>query len=392
MTRGHSTGKRQDEQPAPQNALRRTAAPSPAVRDLLSLQSAAGNAAVQRRVRQERSWYDQGAESAEEFAAGFAPEAPVTGSSVAEVLSSPGRPLPHRKRTEMEARLGADFRRVRIHTDAVAQRSAKEMRARAWTSGEDIVLTPDGSDDHTLAHELTHVIQQRKGPVAGTDRGDGTRVSDPSDRFEREAEANAHRVMSAPVPEVQRAPAACGHDHAHDDGTPVQRVSHYQTGPTELPSDDDNYDSQEDNFDTRYLNSLPRPTSESTVAGKVAQGSSDKVTLWRGEFPDKAQTMVSNRSAGGAAQDKDAAAPTEEQAQYQAQSGRYLPEFTTSKDYGAQYSRNSVLVVVKIKAKYLTKCSESENGWAALPSAPVDVVAVVDRTRGQAIGHRANAS
>ncbi|WP_260614584.1 DUF4157 domain-containing protein, partial [Streptomyces sp. WAC02707] len=59
----------------------------------------------------------------------------------------------------------------------------------------------DGGDRHTLAHELTHVIQQRRGPVAGTDDGGGLRISDPSDRYEREAEANATRVMSRPAPD-----------------------------------------------------------------------------------------------------------------------------------------------------------------------------------------------
>jgi hypothetical protein len=51
-----------------------------------------------------------------------------------------------------------------------------------------------------LAHELTHVVQQRSGPVDGTAAGGGIKVSDPSDRFEREASANADRVMSAPAP------------------------------------------------------------------------------------------------------------------------------------------------------------------------------------------------
>jgi hypothetical protein len=51
-----------------------------------------------------------------------------------------------------------------------------------------------------LAHELTHVVQQRSGPVDGTDSGGGIKVSDPSDRFEREASANADRVMSDPAP------------------------------------------------------------------------------------------------------------------------------------------------------------------------------------------------
>jgi hypothetical protein len=36
--------------------------------------------------------------------------------------------------------------------------------------------------------------------VAGTDHGDGLRMSDPSDRFEREAESNARRVLSGAAP------------------------------------------------------------------------------------------------------------------------------------------------------------------------------------------------
>ena len=52
-----------------------------------------------------------------------------------------------------------------------------------------------------LAHELTHVVQQRRGPVDGAPAAGGINVSDPSDRFEREAAANAERVMAAPTPE-----------------------------------------------------------------------------------------------------------------------------------------------------------------------------------------------
>ncbi|WP_317621403.1 DUF4157 domain-containing protein [Streptomyces sp. CBMA123] len=121
------------------------------------------------------------------------------------MLRSPGRPLADSVRTEMEARLGADFSSVRVHDDPVAARSAAEISARAYTSGEHVVLGQGGTDKHTLAHELTHVIQQRSGPVAGTDHGNGLSVSDPGDRFERAAEANAVRALSGPVPEaVQR--------------------------------------------------------------------------------------------------------------------------------------------------------------------------------------------
>lgn len=129
--------------------------------------------------------------------------APDPGAACRHVLGTPGRPMDDTLRTEMEARLGADFRDVRMHTDTVAQRSAEGIGANAYTSRHHVVIGPGGVDKHTLAHELTHVIQQRRGPVSGTDTGGGVRVSDPSDRFEREAEANAHRVMSGATP-VQR--------------------------------------------------------------------------------------------------------------------------------------------------------------------------------------------
>ncbi|WP_280670603.1 MULTISPECIES: DUF4157 domain-containing protein [unclassified Kitasatospora] len=114
-----------------------------------------------------------------------------------DVLRSGGRPLDSATRTDMESRLGADFADVRLHTDTAARASAAEVGARAYTSGSHVVIGEGGGDSHTLAHELTHVIQQRAGSVAGTDNGAGLRVSDPSDRFEREAESNARRVMGS---------------------------------------------------------------------------------------------------------------------------------------------------------------------------------------------------
>nr|WP_223243117.1 DUF4157 domain-containing protein [Streptomyces sp. CBMA123] len=125
--------------------------------------------------------------------------AAVQRSAVHDVLSTPGRPLEAAVRSEMEGRMGADFTAVRVHDDSAAQASAAEVGARAYTSGNHVVIGAGGGDRHTLAHELTHVLQQRRGPVAGADNGAGLRVSDPSDRFEHEAEANAVRVMREPV-------------------------------------------------------------------------------------------------------------------------------------------------------------------------------------------------
>ncbi|MXM66331.1 DUF4157 domain-containing protein [Streptomyces sp. HUCO-GS316] len=126
-----------------------------------------------------------------------APEQPDTG--VHEVLRSAGKPLAAPVRQEMESRFGTDFSGVRLHTGPAAARSARAIGARAYTSGNHVVVGDGGGDKHTLAHELTHVVQQRRGPVSGTDHGDGLQVSDPRDRFEREAEANAKRVMTGPA-------------------------------------------------------------------------------------------------------------------------------------------------------------------------------------------------
>ncbi|MFF3847232.1 DUF4157 domain-containing protein [Streptomyces sp. NPDC002328] len=181
---------------------------------VLGLQRLAGNAAVSRAVEAERHQHSAGC--------GHEQQPAVQRSSlVHQVLNSPGRALEGSLAGEMSSRFGGvDFSSVRVHTDAVAQRSAAEIGATAYTSRDHVVW--DGRDKHTLAHELTHVVQQRQGPVSGADNGSGLRVSDPGDSYERAAEANAHRVMSGPAP-VQRAvesPAghAAGHEHAagHD--------------------------------------------------------------------------------------------------------------------------------------------------------------------------------
>ncbi|MET9626419.1 DUF4157 domain-containing protein [Lentzea sp. NPDC006480] len=141
------------------------------------------------------------------------------------VITSGGSPLPAEVRTDMEGRFGADFSDVRVHTDSAAHDSAKSVNAQAYTVGSNIVFQRDkydpGSDSgkHMLAHELTHVVQQRSGPVDGTDAGGGVKVSDPSDRFERDAVANADRIMAASAAPVQR----CEDHGSHGGDAHVQR-------------------------------------------------------------------------------------------------------------------------------------------------------------------------
>src|SRR5262249_37700462 len=126
-------------------------------------------------------------------------------SPVHDVLSAGGQPLAPEVRGEMEERLGHDFGDVRVHTDNAANESAKSVSAHAYTVGSNVVFQRDKYDPSStagktmLVHELTHVVQQRAGAVDGTPAPGGIRISDPSDRFEREAAGNADRVMAAPA-------------------------------------------------------------------------------------------------------------------------------------------------------------------------------------------------
>jgi len=169
--------------PASREALRAPDRGSPlAPATILGLQRTAGNASVVQLLGADEE----------------------TMSPVHEVVGKGGgSPLDDSTRATMEARFGQDFGDVRVHTDPNATASAESVGAHAYTVGSDIVFgggqfepgTPTGQ--RTLAHELTHVVQQRSGPVDGTDAPGGIRLSDPSDRFERAADQTADAVMSA---------------------------------------------------------------------------------------------------------------------------------------------------------------------------------------------------
>lgn len=87
---------------------------------------------------------------------------PGTRSSI-EQLRGAGSPLPEPMRTRMEGAFGADFSDVRVHTGDRAARTNQALGALAFTTGNDIVLGQGSSigDQRLLAHELTHVVQNR---------------------------------------------------------------------------------------------------------------------------------------------------------------------------------------------------------------------------------------
>jgi Domain of unknown function (DUF4157) len=94
---------------------------------------------------------------------------------VASALGA-GRPLEPSVREWVEPGFGVDFSRVRVHTDARATESARAVNARAYTLGQDVVFAAEQYAPATmtgkrlLAHELTHVVQNRGGAPASLAR------------------------------------------------------------------------------------------------------------------------------------------------------------------------------------------------------------------------------
>ena len=91
-------------------------------------------------------------------------DAPVADNFVQNL--GPGQPLDTATRAFFERRFGYDFSGVRVHTDARAVESARAVNARAFTVGRDVVFGEgeygEGvSGQRLMAHELTHVVQQK---------------------------------------------------------------------------------------------------------------------------------------------------------------------------------------------------------------------------------------
>jgi hypothetical protein len=98
-------------------------------------------------------------------------------------------------RASVAPTLGDPLTGVRVHTGPDADALAQAVDARAFTVGTDMFFAqgeyrPGSSDgDRLLAHELTHVAQQRDAPTAGP-----LVVSDAGDTAEREADQVSHEL------------------------------------------------------------------------------------------------------------------------------------------------------------------------------------------------------
>src|SRR5262249_24133518 len=119
-------------------------------------------------------------------------------SLVDQALRSAGRPLEPAMQQALQPRFSYDLSRVRIHTGGLASASARAINANAYTVGRDIVFGEGAyapgtaAGNHTVAHELTHVVQESRD---GVPRGGPLTIAPTGDAAAREADAQAGRVV-----------------------------------------------------------------------------------------------------------------------------------------------------------------------------------------------------
>jgi hypothetical protein len=149
------------------------------------LVSSLGNAAVQRLLRSTEAEEDH----------------PAVDGSVERAIEGKrgdGAALDGETQQQIGGALQADLSDVRVHDDADANELNHAVDADAFTTGNDVFFREGkyqpgtAGGDKLLAHELTHVVQQR-GAAA---EGGALRVSNPDDAGEQQAEAVANDLTA----------------------------------------------------------------------------------------------------------------------------------------------------------------------------------------------------
>jgi hypothetical protein len=90
-----------------------------------------------------------------------------------------GQPLSDNIREPMEQAFGADFSGVRVHTDGTSDQLNQSIQAKAFTTGQDVFFRQGAyqpgskGGQELIAHELTHVVQQKPNSVKSTSQVEG---------------------------------------------------------------------------------------------------------------------------------------------------------------------------------------------------------------------------
>jgi hypothetical protein len=169
------------------------AAASAAAHPLVTLQRQVGNATIARTLAQrEAAPEEEEIMAKHDHDAGGSstimamPEVGMEGGQISDGLSSRiqsqrggGTSLDSGMRKSMESSFGESFDDVRVHTGSESDSLNRSVSAKAFTTGTDIFLSDKAStsDSNLMAHELTHVVQQRgmsssSGPMTVGPAGD----------------------------------------------------------------------------------------------------------------------------------------------------------------------------------------------------------------------------
>jgi hypothetical protein len=120
-----------------------------------------------------------------------------------------GQSLDSGLQAKMGWAMGADFSRVKVHTDAQSDRLSRSIQAKAFTTGQDVFFRQGAYEPNSrggqelIAHELTHVVQQNGGAVQRTQGYLKQLQQKPLDiETSKDSQALAQRKFSGDLQEV----------------------------------------------------------------------------------------------------------------------------------------------------------------------------------------------
>jgi len=112
---------------------------------------------------------------------------------------TPGEPIPEGDRARLESAFGRELNEVRIHRDQVSGELAQQAGADAFTAGRDIYFAPGAYGYQTMAHEITHVVQQEQAT---------TQLPGENTGLEQEAKMASSAVMAGDAAGIANTTAA----------------------------------------------------------------------------------------------------------------------------------------------------------------------------------------
>jgi Domain of unknown function (DUF4157) len=188
-------------------------------------------------------------------------------SSIQQARGS-GQPLADSIRTPMEQAFGADFSGVRVHTGAESDRLNRSIQARAFTTGQDVFFRQGAyqpgsrGGQELIAHELTHVVQQKGRVVQGLHRKQKT------------VGLHTFSQYSSPLAEdgVLQEKGEMGADHRQGKVEEKIQLDYF---PTEIVQNDSRISSEQRQIVTQ---------SELSLQAEWEKGEEGK-TCWKGEWP-----------------------------------------------------------------------------------------------------------